>query len=278
MAVQTFNPTDLSQSATNWAVAQRIVGPFAPHAQLVPNVTLALDPGYLLNGTTLTEVGAQSVGPFVPPSSGFRIDRVVVDRTTGAASIVAGTANSLTPPAIPSGKLPVARVMLQTTTAAITNELIVDERALFDLTPGTNSLVACRVSLGGVDQTGVPNGTSTKVRFSSATINTGNGFDTANCWFKPSIAGTYQFYAQIVTSLTGVGSSNQIELKKNGTLIAVNSITAGSSTYAPTATVSDIATLNGSTDYIEIYAYLNGSNNTVFGGNYYSFFTAMKIA
>jgi len=278
MAVQTFNPTDLSQSATNWAVAQRIVGPFAPHAQLVPNLTLALDPGYLLSGTTLTEVNAQNVGPFVPPSSGFRIDRVVIDRSTGAASIVTGTTNSLTPPAIPSGKLPVARMMLQATNGAVTNDVVVDERALFDLTPGTNSLVACRVSLGGVDQTGVPNGTSTKIRFSSATINTGNGFDTANYWFKPSISGTYQFYAQIVTSLTGVGSSNQIELKKNGTLIAVNSITAGGSTFVPTATVSDIVTLNGNTDYIEVYAYLNGSNNTVLGGNYYSFFTATKIA
>lgn len=36
MPVQTFNPTDLPQSAANWVVAQRIVGPFAPHAQSVP--------------------------------------------------------------------------------------------------------------------------------------------------------------------------------------------------------------------------------------------------
>ncbi|MDQ2105360.1 hypothetical protein [Azospirillum isscasi] len=54
MPVQTFNPTDLSRSATNWAVAQRIVGPFAPHAQVSPDLTIALDPGHLLNGTTLT--------------------------------------------------------------------------------------------------------------------------------------------------------------------------------------------------------------------------------
>lgn len=38
MAVQTFNPTDPSQSATNWVVAQRLVGLFAPHAPVTPNL------------------------------------------------------------------------------------------------------------------------------------------------------------------------------------------------------------------------------------------------
>lgn len=71
MTVQTFNPTSLPQSTTNWAVAQRIVGPFAPHAQVVPNLAIMLDPGYLLNGTTLTEVNAQIVGPFSPPYRGL---------------------------------------------------------------------------------------------------------------------------------------------------------------------------------------------------------------
>ncbi|MCG5239036.1 LamG-like jellyroll fold domain-containing protein [Azospirillum doebereinerae] len=135
MAVQTFNPTDLSQSSANWAVAQRIVGPFAPHAQVTPNLTLALDPGYLLSGTTLTEVNAQNVGPFASPTSGFRIDRVVIDRVTGVASIVVGSAGSATPPAIPTGKLPVARILLHADTLEITNALVYDERALSDLSP-----------------------------------------------------------------------------------------------------------------------------------------------
>lgn len=68
MTVSTFNPSGLSQSDANWPVAQRVVGAFAPHAQAAPNLTVALDQGFLLNGTTLTEVDPQAVGPFTPPA------------------------------------------------------------------------------------------------------------------------------------------------------------------------------------------------------------------
>ncbi|SMH29808.1 LamG-like jellyroll fold domain-containing protein [Azospirillum agricola] len=135
MTVQTFNPTDLPQSTTNWAVAQRIVGPFAPHAQSAPDLTVALDRGFLLNGATLTEVAAQTVGPLALPVTGFRVDRIVIDRSTGAASMIVGSAGSATPPAIPTGTLPIARILLHADTLEITNALVYDERALSDLSP-----------------------------------------------------------------------------------------------------------------------------------------------
>ncbi len=276
MAVQTFNPTDLSQSATNWAVAQRIVGPFAPHAQLTPNLTLALDPGFLLSGTTLTEVNAQNVGPFAPPSSGFRIDRVVIDRSTGAASIVTGAANSLTPPAIPSGKLPVARVLLQATTDAITNAVIVDERALTDLTPAPKNTVICRATLNGVDQTGVPTGTLTKVNLNATDFNIGGGFDTTNKWFKPNVAGYYAIRGQIGT-LANSGSNIASVLLKNGAQISWNCACPGSSIYQYTGG-NDIVYLNGSTDYVELFgAHNNGSNGYFQGTGYATFLTAQLI-
>ena len=115
----------------DWAVAGRFVDNFAPHANAPPNLTVALDAGHVFNGAVLTEVAAQSTGAIAPPVANPRIDRVVVDRATGAVSVVTGTeAASPVPPAIPASKAPVAQVLLQTTSTAVTNSMLTDERDL----------------------------------------------------------------------------------------------------------------------------------------------------
>ena len=115
----------------DWAVALRLIDNFAPHAQAAPNMTVALDAGHLFDGTTLTEVAAQSTGTIAAPVGNPRIDRVVIDRASGAVSVVTGTEGaSPTPPAIPTGKAPVAQVLLQTTSIAIANSMLTDERDL----------------------------------------------------------------------------------------------------------------------------------------------------
>ncbi len=277
MAVQTFNPTDLSQSAMNWAVAQRIVGPFAPHAQVTPNLTLALDPGFLLSGTTLTEVNAQNVGPFAPPSSGFRIDRVVIDRSTGAASIVTGAANSLTPPAIPSGKLPVARVMLQATTDAITNAVIVDERALSDLTPQTGNSVVCRATMNGVDQN-LPASTITVVNLSAAPINLGGAFDTTAHRFQPTLAGYYLLQAKLVYLNSGAAtSSTYVYFYLNGASYSYLGLPCAAGAGS-NLTITDTIYLNGTTDYIDVRgSWTNSSSVSLLGATGVTWFNAAKV-
>ncbi len=275
MTVQTFNPTDLSQSATNWTVAQRIVGAFAPHAQVRPNLTLSLDPGNLLNGTTLTEVNAQSVGPFTPPSSGFRIDRVVIDRSTGAATIVAGTVNNLTPPAIPTGKLPVARVMLLPTTDAITNGLIIDERALVDLSNSPDRVI-CRATRSNVDQTGIANATYTKIIFTDAQTNVGSAFDSTNSFFKPNKEGYYEVSLQCYMSITA-GHTLITLIKKNGNPQTFSSNSAPA-TVDTTCHCSDIIYMDGINDYIEGFVYHNnGATSTLRGNDSATYFSASLI-
>ena len=118
----------------DWAVAARLVDNFAPHAQPTPNMTVALDAGHVFNGASLAEVAAQSTGNFTAPVSNPRIDRVVVDRVSGAVSVVTGTeAASPVPPAIPAGAAPVAQVLLQTTSTSISNSMLTDERDLASL-------------------------------------------------------------------------------------------------------------------------------------------------
>lgn len=89
------------------------------------------------NAATATATGvyltfSQISATIVAPVSNPRIDLVVVDAGTGIMSIVTGTpAATPAPPALPAGKLPIAQILLQTSTTTITNSLITDRRAVW---------------------------------------------------------------------------------------------------------------------------------------------------
>lgn len=207
--IATFSQTNNTvQTATAYKAAidgdsmvmQREVDNFAPHALQTPAMYVAVDPGHIFDGTTLTEIGAQAnltctsgltaatvddatglatgmiitasnlsanttistiagtnitlsavatasttvpavfsqlTGIFTAPGGNPRVDRIVVDRFTGVLSVVTGTpAATPVPPAIPSGKAPVARVLLQTASTSITNSMITDERDMAALGRG----------------------------------------------------------------------------------------------------------------------------------------------
>jgi len=115
-------------------VASRFISNFAPSAQDTPNMTVFLQAGFIWNGQTLTEVASQSTSAITAPVSNPRIDRIVVDADSGTVSVVAGVeAGSPSAPAIPAGKLPVARVLLQTSSTTITNSMLTDERVFVGL-------------------------------------------------------------------------------------------------------------------------------------------------
>lgn len=117
------------QIDSNSAVMARFCDNFAPRALDTPAMKIHLDAGHFYNGLSLDEVAAQDSGTITAPASNPRIDRAVVDIGTGAISIITGTeAGSPVAPAIPLGKLPVAQILLATSTTTITNSLITDER------------------------------------------------------------------------------------------------------------------------------------------------------
>jgi hypothetical protein len=79
---------------------------------------------------TLTEKAAQTTATITAPTTDPRIDRVVIDDTTGTVSVITGTeAASPTPPALTAGKLPIAQVALVVSQTTIVNADITDERA-----------------------------------------------------------------------------------------------------------------------------------------------------
>ena len=140
MSVSTFTQPDYTaQSGAAYKgnldgaadVLKRLAASFAPHAQSTPDMTVRLDAGAIFDGTTLTEVAAQSTGTITAPSANPRIDRLVVDQLTGVVSVITGTEDaSPTAPAITAGKVPVAQVSLVVSQSSIVNADITDERQL----------------------------------------------------------------------------------------------------------------------------------------------------
>lgn len=149
----------------NFAVLQRPSAAFSVHEQATPNMTVHVEAGaiWVPSGPTLSEVAAQDTATITAPVGNPRIDRVVIDASTGAVSVVSGTeAASPSAPAIPAGQVPVARLTLSVGQVAIANADITDERA-----PG----------LGYQSPSPIPSGT--KMLFNQSAAPTGWTQDTS---------------------------------------------------------------------------------------------------
>jgi hypothetical protein len=138
MTVSTFiQPDRTTQSGSAYpanidaaiAVLAEIAAAFAPHAQGTPNMTVRVDAGKLHYATGVLAIAAQSTGTITAPVTNPRIDRVVIDATTGAVSVITGAeSGSPVAPALTENKLPICKVALATSTTVIANSLITDER------------------------------------------------------------------------------------------------------------------------------------------------------
>ncbi len=145
MPVASFLPTDFTtQDSTtyksaidgNGSVLARLAAAFAPSQQATPNMTVLVGAGALLSWGNVVPVAAQGTAVITAPVSNPRIDRVVIDAGNGVIATVLGTESATpTAPAIPSGFLPIAQVLLQPGTSSITNALITDERISGNLQP-----------------------------------------------------------------------------------------------------------------------------------------------
>jgi hypothetical protein len=250
-------------------VLAQIGGLFAPHAKTVPDLTVLVDAGRLFAAGAIATQNQQTVSGFVAAASTQRIDRIVLDQTTGAASRVAGVeSGSPVAPAVPAGKIPCAQVgPFTTSTTAIANTMITDERSGVAPAFGNLAFPATQVpssdpntlddyeegswtpTLGGTTTYGIRTGTYTKIaRVVHAHLN-----DFA------------------ITTL-GTGSATQID----GLPFAVN-IANGSGTFAPSssgtcasAIVSATGEAGGSSTIIQMRSRLaaaasDGANN--FFGN-----------
>jgi hypothetical protein len=124
------------------------------------------------------------------------------------------------------------------------------------------------------------NATFTKLQMNTEVFDTNSNYDTSTYRFTPTVAGYYQCsggYSLSASSVTCL-----VDIYKNGarTLEAAIPNNAGGITVA----VSGLIYLNGSTDYIEAYAYqasggsVNTGNTGSIYGNYFQAFLARSAA
>ncbi len=105
--------------------------------------------------------------------------------------------------------------------------------------------------------TSIANGVETKVNFQVEDFDTAGNF--ASSRFTPTVAGYYQINASV--QFSGVSSTSAAaQIWKNGAVYKIGNAVLGS-TAAPICHVSGIVFLNGSTDYVEIFAYQSSGSS-----------------
>jgi hypothetical protein len=122
----------------------------------------------------------------------------------------------------------------------------------------------------------VTNATNTKVQLDTEVFDTANCFDpTTNYRFTPNVAGYYQFNVTLGVNATSALTYNYIQIWKNG---SQDSITV----YGPYlnqnnyGALSTLIYMNGTTDYVELYAQVAGTGTLVVAANSSSVGTYMS--
>ncbi|MDA7481104.1 hypothetical protein N9A07_01330 [Candidatus Pelagibacter ubique] len=109
------------------------------------------------------------------------------------------------------------------------------------------------------------NATETKVTFGGENFDTNNDF--ASSRFTPTVAGKYFIASQVNTTYSGNAPVNEyLYLKKNGTLIMSGQIRGAGHGYGFNY-LADIVSFNGSSDYVEIFAYGDNTSSYIIEGN-----------
>jgi hypothetical protein len=115
--------------------------------------------------------------------------------------------------------------------------------------------------------------TITKLTFNSETFDTNNNYDpTTNYRFTPTVAGYYQINASVLLSDSASNTTNLLlYLYKNGSQYAYLRTLSVTGAYT-SATLAYVVSMNGSTDYLEVYAQSVGTNGIAYGsqGAYFS--------
>lgn len=104
--------------------------------------------------------------------------------------------------------------------------------------------------------TSIPNNAFTKVAFQTEEFDTNSNFDSStNYRFTPTVAGYYQITLQI--QFNSAPNSVWCSIYKNGSRFKEPGTQGGAGAYIFGTGLSVLIYLNGSTDYVEGYAYQN---------------------
>ena len=133
--------------------------------------------------------------------------------------------------------------------------------------------------LSSSDQT-FSDATNTKITFNAEEFDTNSNFNTSTYRFTPTVAGYYQISACAVFRQSPMIDS-VILLYKNGSVFKRGyefSIASGANMTNMGMMISTLVYMNGSTDYLEVYAYSDGTGNaTLINGDAQTYFQGVLV-
>ena len=150
-------------------------------------------------------------------------------------------------------------------------------RALQTSVPATNSITAAMVSSFGpafhvrlsANQT-LAHDTLTRITWDTEVFDTDGCYDNStNYRFTPTVSGKYYFYGivNVISTDTNTGYDyGGAEFKKNGTVILRNEMTIIDTGSQYWYNINGVIDMNGSSDYLEMFAYITGSGTLTFQG------------
>ena len=123
--------------------------------------------------------------------------------------------------------------------------------------------------------TTMSNQTWTKIAYANEVFDTGSCYDTSNSRFLPTTSGKYLITGQTRFNSGSDFNDNIMRIYKNGSYLIGRQM---SHFHYECQIVTAIVTLNGSSDYVEIYGYHNeGSDVGTDSGTNLNFFQGYKI-
>ena len=141
----------------------------------------------------------------------------------------------------------------------------------------SGNMPAFSVNRNGTNQTITVNA-FTKVQFTTEDFDTNNCFDNAtNYRFTPTVAGYYQINGAVNSEPSTSPSRCLAAIYKNGTEYKRGSDIAISAAGAYISVVSSLLYFNGTTDYIELYAYISGVTAVVGGSSVLTYLNGSMV-
>ena len=118
----------------------------------------------------------------------------------------------------------------------------------------------------------ITSSTFTKVQYNTEEFDTNSNYDSAtNYRFTPTVAGYYSFTAAVSVGTTVTRAI--LSFYKNGSAFKTFDMNYAVNNYGGAALIY----LNGSTDYVELYAFLTGVTPSIAAGPIASFFQASMV-
>lgn len=120
----------------------------------------------------------------------------------------------------------------------------------------------------------ISSGVYTKIQINSETFDTNNNFNTSANRFTPTVAGYYQINGKVSSSGSTDATSCVAAIYKNGSVYKYGPYMQ---TVSAESNVQDVIYMNGSTDYVELYAYITATNAVVGAGAPATYFSGALL-